>query len=835
LRRARRDDSFGLVKPQLREASGAKWGWIVLACVWLLLGLLAVYETVGVRDYVALLDDSSTLPTDSLPLRRSVPNEFADAHTWTRYAIAVEAGAPWQVRWTDIDNAPTGREVHWNSVLVHLIAAAGRVRSLFLGEPLATATENALAWLNLPIFLATVIVFSSWIAVRAGPPAGALAALAMGGYRWFYDGFAPNYVDHHGLVTAACFGVVLGCAFMGAGWRRNGTTSGSLLPSSRREARMAAIASGVAGGLGLWVSAASVIPTIAAVGVAATCVALWLGPRAIRDGHELDAGLWRLWGRVGAATAFVGYLVEYAPSHLGMHLEVNHPLYALAWLGGAELVAHTMEWRVSGGRVAWWRFSLATVALLAPALVIAVRGSAVFAPLDPRVRLFHAGIEEFYSLPGLLRVRGATASRFVAGFLLLVPAGLIGRSTQRDRLLLAFAAIVSVPLVILACVQVRWWLMASGAELTLLVVAFTSLTSARTTRTQWLASLAIGALFVEQFAARAHSWHANVSDRVVSAEDALQPVYRDAAVVIRASQPRGPIVLLASPNASMGIGYYGRFQTLASLYWENRSGMEAAAAIFSASSDDSALALAQARGVTHVAVVSPSDFLQHYLDVNRAGASPSDLSRTLGERLLRGARVRWLKPIPFRPRLPDPRDKALLFQVDASQTDFEADWNAAIAAVARGASNEADSAFESAVARVAPTRKAELYQNAGMAAYTWSDHALAVRLLRASMAARPTAGTAVNLGWILATSADDRVRNGPEALAIATSLGGDKSQDPAVLDLFAAALAETGRFADAATVAEGLAARAQRAGDAAGAARARQRLSAYRAGRAWRQ
>ena len=53
-------------------------------------------------------------------------------------------------------------------------------------------------------------------------------------------------------------------------------------------------------------------------------------------------------------------------------------------------------------------------------------------------------------------------------------------------------------------------------------------------------------------------------------------------VVLRASQPTGEITVLASPNASTTIGYYGRFKTLGTLYWENSAGLKAAASIFGA-------------------------------------------------------------------------------------------------------------------------------------------------------------------------------------------------------------------------------------------------------------
>lgn len=812
--------------------------WFILVVTWAIVAWLAVLDSLAVRDYVSMLDESSLLPADSLPLARSAPADFADAHTWVRYALAVEEGGPWRVRWTDIDNAPVGREVHWSSGLVHVIAAAGRLRSAFTHERLPRATEGALAWLNLPLFIGVVVFFSSWVARRAGAAAGVLIAFGMAGHRWFYDGFSPNYVDHHGLATAASFGVVLGVLFMGAGWMRDAHDAPSLLPASGTQARSAAILSAVCGGLGLWISAASVTPTIAIVGLGGATASWWLGPRMRRDGAEFNGELWRLWGRVGAGVALLAYLVEYAPNHFAMRLEVNHPLYALAWLGGAELVALLVERRVRRGRTPAWRLVLASLALAAPVIAIALGGARVFTPIDPGIARLHRAIEEFYNLPALVRaLGGGTAWQFVIGFVLTVPVLLAVRSRQRDRLLVVFASIVVLPSVVMACWQVRWWLTASGPELCLLLVAVVSSFGARSLRARGIVVLVLSAFFIEQFAARIHVTRANVEARSVSPEDALQPMYRDAAVALRASSPDEKVVLLASPNASMAIGYFGRFETIASLYWENISGLEAAAAIFSSTTDDSARALMKARGVTHIAIVSTHDFLEDYLELARPQAIPGELSHTFGFRLLNERTFpRWLRPIPFRPRFPNAGQKALLFQVvTPEQNEFEAAWNLAVADVANGKSAEADSIFRQAILLAAPARAPELYQSAGLSAYQWGDHVLAIRLLNVAMSLRPSSNVDANIAWILATSADDRVRDGRAAFERAQRLARQRPDDQTSLDVFAAALAELGRYGDAATVAQRMLTIAQAKGDAAGAARAKERLAAYGAGRPWRQ
>src|SRR5262249_48123992 len=140
------------------------------------------------------------------------------------------------------------------------------------------------------------------------------------------------------------------------------------------------------------------------------------------------------------------------PFDLGMRLEVNHPLYALAWLGGGELIAQILSWRVNGTRLDRWRFVVAVGAVVAPVAVIAAARGRVFAPLDPAVSTFHTHIEEFFSLPRLVQALGpSTAAWFAGGFLLLLPAGLVVSLRDDRRMLVAFTSMITLPLVALAC------------------------------------------------------------------------------------------------------------------------------------------------------------------------------------------------------------------------------------------------------------------------------------------------------------------------------------------------------------------------------------------------
>lgn len=799
----------------------------------------AARDAFAVRDYIALLDESGTLAPDSLPLRRSVPSAYADTRTWVRYALAIDEGGPWRVRRTEDDNAPRGREVHWNSAFAHLIAYAGRMRHDRTGEPVGIATERALAWFNLPLFLMVVVLFSGWTARRAGAAGGVLLAFGMLGSRWFYDGFAPNYVDHHGLLSAASFGVALGVLFMGAGWYRPHGEGTSLLPTSREDARAGAVASGIAGGFGMWISAASTIPTIAIVGLAGVLAMVWFGPRAESEHAGFDADLWRLWGRVGCATALVAYLIEYAPSHFGMRLEVNHPLYAFAWLGGGELIAMIGETRVSKEKPPLWRVVTAIIVVLAPAIVIVAAGpSAVFIPGMPRMARLHDHIEEFLSLPAVFRVRGAAfGTRFVQGFVLLLPCVLVVRSRQRDRVIIAYAAITATVCVLLACWQSRWWLMASGPELSLLLVGVAAIAAERSERIRWSLVLGICVAFLWQSDSRIRVNQRNVANGAVTIADALQPLYRDIAAAFRASQPTGEITVLASPDASTGIGYYGRFKTIGTLYWENLEGLDAAAAMFTARTDDEARTLLAARHVTHVAVVSHDDFLDAYVEFAHRDATHIAAESTFMYRLEHGALPHWLKPIPIpvRAKAVSPTLVVFALQIVPDQTDFEQAWSIGAAEVASGDTLAADAQFRRAIANAPLARAADLYAKAGAESYRWSAHGLAVGLLREAMRLDPATPSQVSLAWIMATSVDRGVRDGRAALAIIAPLAQRSASDPTLLEVYAAAFAETGDFANASRIEAGVLNDAREHQGIAAQTRALERLTRYRAGQPWRQ
>jgi arylsulfatase A-like enzyme/cytochrome c-type biogenesis protein CcmH/NrfG len=109
----------------------------------------------------------------------------------------------------------------------------------------------------------------------------------------------------------------------------------------------------------------------------------------------------------------------------------------------------------------------------------------------------------------------------------------------------------------------------------------------------------------------------------------------------------------------------------------------------------------------------------------------------------------------------------------------------------------------------------------------------AVRMLQAGLAKLPENPALANaLAWILATTPDEKVRNGTEALRWArVACHGEGASNPAYLDTLAAAFAESGAFDEAIQTAERAIKIATEAGNKRRAALLTRRLTLYQAHR----
>ena len=336
---------------------------------------------------------------------------------------------------------------------------------------------------------------------------------------------------------------------------------------------------------------------------------------------------------------------------------------------------------------------------------------------------------------------------------------------------------------------------------------------------------------------------------------------------------RSEITLLSSPNGSTGIGYYGGFRTLGTLYWENMAGLKAAGEILAAKTDEEAARRIRELGVTHIALVSEENFISQYYLLLNPGATPQQVMSCFGNRVLFSKVLpTWLRILPY--SIPEDLKSlnvvVMLFKVNFEQTTAEAFYHIALAQAAAGERDAAvgslyrviaeapgdpkprlrkaellldaaaweagtRSALEAA-ALLPPAEARQIKVNAAERLYRGGQHGLAAEVYRTALAAGDDAEMRAFLGWILATSKDDAVRNGREALLAAEQLL-RPGQPPTTLALsvLSAALGETGRFEEAVKAGEAALESARQAKDAATAEILSRRLELLRAGKPIRE
>ncbi|HTB62176.1 MAG TPA: hypothetical protein VK737_01195 [Opitutales bacterium] len=339
-----------------------------------------------------------------------LPYPGIDTYHWVMQTQSMLAGAGARIRMVDYDNAPDGREVHWSSLIRWWLAALAWADHATTLTSLPQAVEEVAPFGSVLIIVLLISLATPLVARRFGSASAALFAIGAVGVGPFYESFSVGRTDHHGLTALADLLAMLLLIGGGAGWvraREENDTDDPVLSDwlpTRPQARKWFIASGIVGGVGLWISAASVVPVLAYLGLGALLATGWLGRGLAKTSLAIpDPSLWRVWGWSGAATSLFFYLLEYFPSHLGMRLEVNHPLYALAWAGGGEIVFRLSRWW-SGGPLAqkssdwaWLVGSVFAVALLP--VIILLFGNQVFTVSDPFLwKLHNDYIEEFFGL-----------------------------------------------------------------------------------------------------------------------------------------------------------------------------------------------------------------------------------------------------------------------------------------------------------------------------------------------------------------------------------------------------------------------------------------------------
>lgn len=791
----------------------------------------------------------------SIPPDKRMPvflHEIAnDGYVWNRYAEELGQNGRYRLRFTTFDNAPDGRAVHWNSAFAWYLRFLGELGRDSTGESLRHAIFRMSIWAN-PILLAIALgAFAPLTAWRFGPLCGSVIAIGMVSVPTFYEGFMPAYPDHHGVISFELLGMMFGIAWAGVGWVKSSDRSDFAAATSLEQAKHGMTFSAICAGCGLWWSALSTAMVMVTLGVSVLATACVFRRRGLDD-PVFQPDLWKWWAMCGAGVSFGFWLLEYFPNHMTMRLEVNHPLYSLAFLGGGWLIATLGEWLANLGSPSTkkpfpWRECLWPVAACAvlPATIL-IGGAAVYIPKDPFMARLLTNIYELQPIFTLMKHAGLSWQAafgwyplfLLTSFVLLAIPG-PGRGTKS---VLLFLTVPILLLIALQCYQSRWGLLVGPIYIALAGVVVTQvwrLVPHTTTARSIAAVLLIvtGAWFVVPPGANAFGnvWRQYSSEKIaILPGQALHLLHRQMARAVLDDAAGDPVVLLSSPNSSCILSALGGFRTVGTLYWENVNGLEVAAAALNAQSDQEGLDRAMQIGVTHVSLMTWENFIEPYFNIlhpkpeDGVTVKKSFAQRALFERVI----PVWTRPLVFPPNALTKglNQQVLLLRVAPKQSENEIRFH--LARFVRHVEGKPEAAIpmlekilesapESSLARVeyaeilaglgrfelavdelirglkdaeAPVREAYV-ANFTKGLIGAKQYKSLAKLLH-EMAGRKDAspGLLVQAAWLLATLPDDDARDGGFALELLDKLDGSASGNADVLLARAAAHAAKGNF-----------------------------------------
>jgi len=550
-----------------------------------------------------------------------VPLHAQGSYEWIAQAGQAQNEGGWRVRHVTYDNAVAGRTTHLAAPYRLWVQTVAWFDGFLHNRPADASLERAALWAGPALQALLLLVLVPWVARSLGAWSAGLVALGWVALYPLNTLFLPGQPDDLGLKAAVVFAHAV-CLVRGV----------HLAAGAPARARRWFLAAGALGGFGCWLHIASQLPLIAGV-LAAAALVRWRRP------GSWPALPWRSWATAGAVVSVFGWLFEYAPAHLtSPRLEVNHPLYAFAWLGAAHLLARDGPLRRG------WMWSLFSVAAVAAPFATAwLTGSSGFpgaaanvsqvSGLNSGLSAGHLGAwlaRDGFSLPALATLVAVLLA--LAAAALLWSGRLVNETRQAVLLLLGPVVLWTV----LASFRLYAWTLVDAVVLALLAAVAPALAAGRP---RGLGAVMAGLAFLPGLWL---SWPRGGADGEVSAVEVEALIARDLAHTLTRRAGAPGAVVLAPPNLTAALAYFGNLRGVGTTYWENRDGLAASVRLMGATSTDEALALAERREIRYVVLPSWDSTLE---DLARLAAG--DFDRTLAGLLRQWLPPRWLRPVPY--------------------------------------------------------------------------------------------------------------------------------------------------------------------------------------------
>lgn len=583
-----------------------------------------------------------------------VPEHNNRGYQWIAETQQMLAQNEWRIRHVDYENAPVGREVHSASLYRWWLGLIASCDHIFSGRPPGLSVERAALVADPLLHLLLLAGTTIFVARRFGSFPATLMALGLATIYPFAGGFLPGVPDDNSLARICALWSVLpllacsGCANSPA---KNGKTAtpAAEIECAHRSAKRLFFFAGVSGGIGLWVSAASQMPVIGGIALGGVWAA-WIASRAKKSNPtDLETLPWRMWALGGAVTSLAAYLVEYFPAHMDFRLQVNHPLYGIAWLGIGELLERFSSWSRHGkipskNRAATvLMVTIAFVALAALPVTMALTGNQLLLAGDlSSSRLTNLADGAIAKNLAAWIARDGLTGAVAAACLPLLAVGLalwllVRRQTETGmRIAVAVALGPVMVSLTFACFQLRWFNLAEGLLLALLV----PVTAINFQRSRWLWSGFAGVVFVSGLIQLLPSARMGGTSEFTRIEvEAL--LERGLAHWIADHASAGAIIL-APPDRTTSWCFHGGLRGLGTANWENRDGLTATVRIITATTADQALGLIQQHGVTHLILPSWDSDLDAFVRWTLPNPEDAFLSA-----LHHWALPPWLRPMPY--------------------------------------------------------------------------------------------------------------------------------------------------------------------------------------------
>lgn len=567
------------------------------------------------------------------------PEQAARSYQWIAETEQMLAQHTWRVRRIDYENAPFGRDVHAASAghwWLALLAWADHAAS---GRPLPAAVEHAALWAD-PLLQLLLLAVTTWFVARQfGGWAAALFAAGMAVLYPFAGGFLPGAPDDRGLARMLALWSVLPLLAAVAGGRAAALTDPA---QSRTRTRKLFLLGGAAGGLGLWLGIGGETPVLAGLALGGA-VAMGLGRGALAPLP------WRWWALGGAATSLVAYLVEYFPAPMSFQLEVNHPLFGVAWLGLGELLAQGDAWRIEG-KFAWSArraLSLLLAVIAMAALPAAMRWTGTRSPwsgdlASGRLTFLPNGAvaDSFWSW--IVR-DGLTAAAFATcvPLVLALPAFWLlarRRTGAGPRAALALAlgpVLVAVPL---AWRQLAWWNALDALLLAAVIAVTVALAAPGARRLAWGWTLLAGLAWLPGIF---QLWPLPAGNGIAFTRLELQGLINRELAHWLADRAAGATVF-TPPDLTASLGFHGGLRGIGTANWENRDGLQATVRLATATTADEAQNLIRQRGIRFLVLPSWDQDLDAF--ARWTLRNPEDAFIMA---LHHCALPPWLRPLPY--------------------------------------------------------------------------------------------------------------------------------------------------------------------------------------------